>query len=83
MVYSGALERLQGPQPGTADAIAKVLDSPDTLAVLHALEMLEALPGRDFGPRVATLLDHPISSVRAAAARHNAPPAGESMPGIW
>lgn len=56
--------------PGTADAIAKVLDSPDTLAVLHALEMLEALPGRDFGPRVAALLDHPISSVRAAAARH-------------
>jgi len=54
----------------TADALAKVLKGEDALAILHALELLPQVRGRDFGPLVAGLLDHPVSSVRAAAADH-------------
>jgi AAA family ATP:ADP antiporter len=54
----------------TADALAKVLHSRDALAILHALELLPNVRGRDFGPLIAELLDHPVSSVRAAAADH-------------
>lgn len=52
----------------TADALVKVLQSDDALAILHALELLPHVRGRDFGPIVAGLLDHPVSSVRSAAA---------------
>lgn len=51
----------------TADALAKVLDGNDALAILHALQMLQHVRGRDYAPKVAKLLDHPVSSVRAAA----------------
>jgi HEAT repeat protein len=52
----------------TADAIARILKSDDALAIFNALELLQQLPGHDFGPLIAELLDHPISSVRSAAA---------------
>jgi ATP/ADP translocase/HEAT repeat protein len=52
------------------ETFAKVLKSNDALAILYALELLQHMPGRDFGPLVAQLLDHRISSVRAAAADH-------------
>lgn len=55
------------PDQSTAEALTKVLGSNDALAILHALQMLRHVRGRDFGPLVAQLLDHPISSVRAAA----------------
>ncbi len=54
----------------TQDALAKVLRGPDTLAILHALALLPEAGGRDFAPLVAELLDHPVSSVRAAATDH-------------
>jgi len=54
----------------TGDAIAKILRSNDALAILNALELLPHVQGRDFGPLVAELLDHRISSIRAAAADH-------------
>jgi ATP/ADP translocase/HEAT repeat protein len=52
----------------TADALVKVLHSNDALAILHALELLPHVQGRDFGPAVSGLLDHPVSSIRSAAA---------------
>lgn len=55
------------PDQATAEALTKVLGSNDALAILHALQMLRHVRGRDFNPLVAQLLDHPISSVRAAA----------------
>jgi HEAT repeat protein len=54
----------------TADAIARILKSNDALQILNALELLQHVQGHDFGPLVAELLDHRISSVRAAAADH-------------
>lgn len=54
----------------TSDALAKVLHGTDALAILHALELLPHVRGRDFGPLVAELLDHRVSSVRAAATDH-------------
>jgi ATP/ADP translocase/HEAT repeat protein len=54
----------------TADAISNVLRSQDALAILHAIELLPNVRGHDFGPHIAELLDHPVSSVRAAAADH-------------
>ncbi len=54
----------------TTDALAKVLRSDDALAILHAMELLQHVRGRDFGPLVAELLDHRVSSIRAAATDH-------------
>lgn len=54
----------------TGDALVKILRSDDALTILHALALLPHVRGRDFGPVVAELLDHPVSSVRAAAADH-------------
>jgi len=61
---------LIGNDQATINALTKVLRSNDALAILHALEMVPHVQGRDFGPLVAELLDHPISSIRAAATEH-------------